>query len=143
MGELVVLEEYRRRKEEEEIAELRAELQRIINENDLYTALSKKIIGVVTPSYSKKYDSALVSALSNCFVNTLTRAVDTKSRTVAFAGMFDSVCRAGYDRVIATHIGLQACKKFLNKYGQKFDHVLFFALNAEELSMFESLMPLY
>lgn len=103
----------------------------------------KKIIGVVTPSYSKKYDSALVSALSNCFVNTLTRAVDTKSRTVAFAGMFDSVCRAGYDRVIATHIGLQACKKFLNKYGQKFDHVLFFALNAEELSMFESLMPLY
>ena len=84
-----------------------------------------------------------MSALSNCFVNTLTRAVDTKSRTVAFAGMFDSVCRAGYDRVVATHIGLQACKKFLNKYGQKFDHILFFALNAEELSIFETLMPLY
>ena len=39
MGELIVLEEYRRRKEEEEIAELRAELQRIINENDLHVVI--------------------------------------------------------------------------------------------------------
>jgi O-acetyl-ADP-ribose deacetylase (regulator of RNase III) len=103
----------------------------------------KKIIGVVTPSYSKKYDTALVSALTNCFTNALTRAVESKSRTVALAGMFDSVCHAGYDRVLAMHIGLQACKNFLFKYGHKFDYVLFFALNAEELSIFQHLMPLY
>ena len=39
MGELIVLDEYRRRKEEEEIAELRAELQRIIDENDLHVVI--------------------------------------------------------------------------------------------------------
>ena len=39
MGELIVLEEYRRRKEEEEIADLRAELQRIIDENDLHVVI--------------------------------------------------------------------------------------------------------
>ena len=103
----------------------------------------KKIIGVVTPSYSKKYDTALVSALTNCFTNTLTRAVDVKAKTIAFAGMFDSVCCAGYDRALATHIGLQACKNFLTKYGHKFDYVLFFALNPEELSILQQLMPLY
>lgn len=39
MGELVILEEYRRRKEEEEIARLRAELHRIIDENDLHVVI--------------------------------------------------------------------------------------------------------
>jgi len=39
MGELVILEEYRRRKEEEEIARLSAELHRIIDENDLHVVI--------------------------------------------------------------------------------------------------------
>jgi|EP00945_MAST-04E_sp_MAST-4E-sp1_P000045 O-acetyl-ADP-ribose deacetylase (regulator of RNase III) len=103
----------------------------------------KTLITCVTPTYSNKYESAAVNALDKIIVNILTSAVESKCRSVAFCGLFNTIVADGYDHSIAVHVAMKSLRKFLEKYSGKFDHVVFFALDCEELALFQSAAPVY
>ena len=101
----------------------------------------KHLLPVVTPTYSAKYETAAVNAVDKVFVNVLTQAVENKCRSVALVGLFESIVHDGYDRSMAVHIAMRALRLFMNKYGDKLDVVVLFALDCEELAVFQTVAP--
>jgi hypothetical protein len=88
----------------------------------------------------------MTNSLSACYVRILEAAVEQcKGKTLAICGLADRLIRGGFDQVEATHIGLRTIKRFLVKYPNKFDKIIFVTGDSEKYcnQVISEIAPLY
>lgn len=127
---------------------LRAELQNIVKvckTGDAkitkgYDLPARFVIHTVGPRYNVRYQTAAQSALYSCYRKTMQLVRENELQSVALS-VINSV-RRGYPPEEGAHIALRTVRRFLEKYGDTIETVVF-AVEDEDVGIYETLMPLY
>mmetsp|Transcript_6401 Transcript_6401/g.11791 ORF Transcript_6401/g.11791 Transcript_6401/m.11791 type:complete len:517 (+) Transcript_6401:117-1667(+) len=99
------------------------------------------VIHTVGPRFSVKYLTAAENALHGCYRRSLEQAVEHKLRSVAFCVI--NTESKGYPKEQACHVAVRTIRRFLEKYPNKFDHVILAMDNETDLAIYSAVLPLY
>ncbi|KAL0274699.1 UNVERIFIED_CONTAM: hypothetical protein PYX00_002765 [Menopon gallinae] len=101
---------------------------------------SRFIIHTVGPKYNIKYQTAAESTLHTCYRNVLQKAHELCLASLGLC-VINSV-RRNYPPDEGAHIALRTVRRFLEKFPDAFD-VLVFVVDSSDLCIYEVLLPLY
>ncbi|KAI1286806.1 Protein GDAP2 -like protein [Halotydeus destructor] len=101
---------------------------------------ARYVIHSVGPKYNEKYKTAAESALYSCYFKVLQLVREHKIKSIGICPI-NSV-RRQYPSHDGAHIALRTVRRFLEKYGQEIDLVVF-AVEDIDVGIYEILMPLY
>lgn len=105
-----------------------------------YNLAARYVIHTVGPRYNVRYQTAAESALYNCYRKVMQLVREQNLPTVAICTIHSS--RRGYPAEAGAHIALRTVRRFLEKYGDNIETVIF-VVEDSVLSVYETLMPLY
>ena len=105
-----------------------------------YLLPTKYIIHTVGPRYNVHYKTAAENALYSCYRNILRLAYENKLTSLAVCCVHSA--RRGYPPFEAAHIAIRTVRRFLEKYGENFERIIF-VVNPEEEEVYSSFLPLY
>jgi O-acetyl-ADP-ribose deacetylase (regulator of RNase III) len=105
-----------------------------------YRLPARYVIHTVGPRYNQKYKTAAESALFNCYRRTLQLMRENHLETLGLC-VINSV-RRGYPPEEGSHIAIRTVRRFLEKYGDTVD-VIVFAVTSQDLATYSSQLPLY
>ncbi|GMI44067.1 hypothetical protein TrCOL_g2869 [Triparma columacea] len=101
----------------------------------------KKIMHSVGPRYNEQYRTAAENALHFCYRNSLRLLKEEKLRTLAATCVYTK--RKRYPRDAAAHIVIRTARRFLEKYGDDVDRIVFCFDDDEDKAIYEKIVPLY
>ena len=101
----------------------------------------KKIMHSVGPRYNEQYRTAAENALHFCYRNSLRLLKEEKLRTLAATCVYTK--RKRYPRDAAAHIVVRTARRFLEKYGDDIDRIVFCFDDDEDKAIYERIVPLY
>lgn len=102
---------------------------------------ARHIIHTVGPRYNVKYRTAAESALHSCYRSSMELVKETNLSSIAFP-VVNSV-RRGYPPEAGAHMCLRTVRRFLEKFGEGIDAVIFILLDEMDVKAYETTMPLY
>nr|QSG73581.1 ganglioside-induced differentiation-associated protein 2 [Alvinella pompejana] len=105
-----------------------------------YQLPARYVIHTVGPRYNLKYKTAAESALFNSYRSVLQIVREKQMSSVALCCIHAS--RRGYPPQEGAHIALRTVRRFLEKYGDTIDTVVF-VVTGEDEDVYISLLPLY
>ncbi|ESO07399.1 hypothetical protein HELRODRAFT_185472 [Helobdella robusta] len=105
-----------------------------------YLLPASHIIHTVSPKYSHKYTTAAETSLHNAYKNVLVLARDNNIRTLGLRCIHSSVCR--YPPFLGANVALRTIRRFLEKWGDKFDKIVL-AVSNHNKEAYSALLPLY
>ncbi|XP_033635884.1 protein GDAP2 homolog [Asterias rubens] len=105
-----------------------------------YNLPARFILHTVGPRYNVRYRTAAESALYNCYRNVLNLAREHEIRTLAVCAI-NSVKR-GYPPEEAAHIAIRTIRRFLEKYGNTIERIVFVIRGINE-DCYQDLLRLY
>lgn len=105
-----------------------------------YNLPARYIIHTVGPKYNVKYQTAAESALFSCYFKVLQLVKEHNLGSVGLC-VINSI-RRNYPPHDGAHIALRTVRRFLEKYGEALDLVVF-VVEDVDVGIYELLMPLY
>uniref|UniRef100_T1JKQ9 Macro domain-containing protein n=1 Tax=Strigamia maritima TaxID=126957 RepID=T1JKQ9_STRMM len=105
-----------------------------------YDLPARYVIHTVGPKYNAKYVTAAQGALYSCYRKSLELAKENKLQSIAFSVINSR--RRGYPSKDAAHIALRTVRRFLEKFTNAFDAIIF-VVKDNDIGIYEQLMPLY
>jgi O-acetyl-ADP-ribose deacetylase (regulator of RNase III) len=105
-----------------------------------YKLPAKFVIHTVGPRYHAQYKTAAENALYSCYRNVLRLAYENKLSSLAVCCIH--TLKRGYPPFEAAHIAIRTVRRFLEKYGDEIERIIF-VLDEEEEEIYQSFMPLY
>ncbi|CAG9761103.1 unnamed protein product [Ceutorhynchus assimilis] len=79
--------------------------------------------------------------LKNCYVNSLTRALEKNLRTVAFPCISTGIY--GYPNENASHVAIHTVRQFLEEHSEKFDRIIFCVFLDVDKNLYEQVLQTY
>lgn len=98
------------------------------------------VIHTVGPKYNQKYQTAAESALFSCYSKVLQLVRENGIKSIAIPPI--NTIRREYPPHEGAHIALRVVRRFLEKYGDDID-VIVFAVDDVNIGIYELLLPLY
>ncbi|XP_028656579.1 ganglioside-induced differentiation-associated protein 2 [Erpetoichthys calabaricus] len=105
-----------------------------------FNLAARFLVHTVGPKYKARYRTAAESSLYNCYRNVMQLVREHAMSSVGFC-VINSPKR-GYPLDDATHIALRTVRRFLEKFGETIEMVVFAVTDFEEPS-YRKLLPLY
>ncbi|CAH1799843.1 unnamed protein product [Owenia fusiformis] len=105
-----------------------------------YNLPCRYIIHTVGPRYNIKYRTAAESALYNSYRNVMQVVKETAITSIGLCCI--NSMRRGYPPEEGAHIAIRTVRRFLEKYGDTIDTVVFCATEIDEM-VYKSVLPLY
>ncbi|KAJ8311064.1 hypothetical protein KUTeg_011379 [Tegillarca granosa] len=102
--------------------------------------IARYVIHTVGPRYNVKYMTAAQSALYSCYRNVLQEVRENSIKTVAFPCVHSM--KRGYPVEEGAHMAIRTVRRFLEKYGDDLEAVIF-VCNEETLDAYQDVLPLY
>jgi O-acetyl-ADP-ribose deacetylase (regulator of RNase III) len=102
---------------------------------------ARNIIHTVGPRFSLKYQTAAENALHGCYRRTLEVLKDNGLHHIAFSVV--NTDRKGFPRRPATHIALRTVRRFLERFGNGIETIVFCVASQEDLDVYTEILPLY
>lgn len=98
------------------------------------------VIHTVGPRYNIKYITAAESALFNCYRSVLGQVREHQMKSVAIPCLHSM--RQGYPIEDGAHIAIRTLRRFLEKYGEDIETVIF-VCNEDTVDAYMKILPLY
>ncbi|XP_002733856.2 protein GDAP2 homolog [Saccoglossus kowalevskii] len=105
-----------------------------------YNLPSRYVIHTVGPRYNLKYKTAAETALYSCYRKVLQISREENMLSVALS-VINSV-RRGYPPEEGAHIAIRTVRRFLEKYGETFDVIVFVVSEIDE-EIYKQQLPVY
>ncbi|XP_069126491.1 protein GDAP2 homolog [Argopecten irradians] len=105
-----------------------------------YKLLARYIIHTVGPRYNFKYVTAAESALYSCYRQVLQLVRETNIKTVALTPAHSEL--RGYPIEDGAHIAIRTVRRFLEKFGDEVETIVF-QCTEEEMEAYQKILPLY
>lgn len=106
-----------------------------------YLLPASYVIHTVGPRFSVKYQTAAENALHGCYRRCLEVLKENNLESIAFPLI--NTERKGYPKEPAAHIASRTVRRFLEKYGSTIHTVILCMETAEDLKIYERVLPLY
>eukprot|EP01121_Diplochlamys_sp_Union-15-3_P019750 TRINITY_DN7516_c0_g1_i2.p1 TRINITY_DN7516_c0_g1~~TRINITY_DN7516_c0_g1_i2.p1 ORF type:complete len:591 (+),score=109.18 TRINITY_DN7516_c0_g1_i2:233-1774(+) len=106
-----------------------------------YNLPSRFIIHTVGPRYNDKYKTAAENALHGCYRSSLQLLKEHNLKSIAFCVINSE--KRGYPPENGVHIALRTVRRFLEKWGDGIEKVVFCVSTDEELKLYLAVLPLY
>ncbi len=101
-----------------------------------YNLPAKYIIHTVGPIIEKNVTKDDEKALANCYINSLELAIKNNIKTIAFPCISTGEFR--FPKVMASKIAITTVNKFLDKYSDKFEKIVFNVFGEEDYEIYET-----
>jgi len=106
-----------------------------------YNLPSRFIIHTVGPRYNEKYKTAAENALHNCYRSCLQLLKENNLKTIAYCVVNSE--KRGYPSEGGAHIAIRTVRRFLEKWGEDIEKVIFCMSREEDYNLYQKVMPLY
>ncbi len=99
------------------------------------------VIHTVGPTWKEKNATAAESALHCCYKSALSLAKEQGAKSIAFPCLYSK--KKGYPREEGSQIAVRTVRRFLDHYGNDFDHVVFFVSDESDFEMYYRSLTLF
>jgi O-acetyl-ADP-ribose deacetylase (regulator of RNase III) len=100
-----------------------------------------KLIHTVGPIFKEKYKTAATSALHSCYLNSLKVMKEAELRTIAFPCIYTKSQK--FPRDEAANVAARTVRKFLDKFGDDVDLIIFVLNSQVDMDIYSNVLPLY